>query len=263
MKTIIFWFSGTGNSLAAAKGLAKRIPGGELFPITRALEMPHTVPAETGDRIIIAFPLYYLSYPLLVRKFINEYPFPAGSALSLVITRGVRPMGGAIAECRRDLKRLGLRLSYARYLDMPNNDVVLFNASGEAEIRKKLAAVESALDGIARELLSGRRAFSFEPFGFMRRVRTRVYLREAAKAHGKYYASDDCTGCGICARLCPLGRISLREDRPVWSPGCQGCEACINYCPRRAIQYSGAGTEGKRRYRHPGIDWREIAAQRG
>lgn len=40
MKTIIYWFSGTGNSLSVAKELAKQCGDTELIPMVKALRHP-------------------------------------------------------------------------------------------------------------------------------------------------------------------------------------------------------------------------------
>ena len=32
-----------------------------------------------------------------------------------------------------------------------------------------------------------------------------------------FHASDACVGCGICARSCPTGNITMKGGRPAWS----------------------------------------------
>ena len=42
-----------------------------------------------------------------------------------------------------------------------------------------------------------------------------------------------CTGCGVCAALCPMGSIS-REDPAEVTGVCIKCHACVRNCPTGA-----------------------------
>ena len=66
---------------------------------------------------------------------------------------------------------------------------------------------------------------------------------------------DRCTGCGICAQVCPSGTIELEEGRPVWHDGaCQWCFACINWCPEAAIGFTRLPEKNPgARYRNPSL----------
>jgi glutamate synthase domain-containing protein 2 len=56
-----------------------------------------------------------------------------------------------------------------------------------------------------------------------------------------YLVGPHCTGCGTCARVCPIGAIrmvkSASGERPhVNLDICTVCEACMTFCPMKAIQ---------------------------
>ena len=61
---------------------------------------------------------------------------------------------------------------------------------------------------------------------------------------------EKCTGCGLCAKLCPTCAITLHDGHPVWEDNCTHCMACITRCPAEAIEY-GKKSLGKPRYRCP------------
>ncbi len=53
----------------------------------------------------------------------------------------------------------------------------------------------------------------------------------------------ECTGCGICADVCPHDAITMTRQmanpRPGPSP-CVGCMACVQQCPFDAIEVNPA-----------------------
>ncbi len=55
----------------------------------------------------------------------------------------------------------------------------------------------------------------------------------------------ECTGCGICADVCPAAAIEMPRELayPQPRPGrCTGCMACLDECPFDAIEV--AETQG-------------------
>ncbi len=86
-----------------------------------------------------------------------------------------------------------------------------------------------------------------------------LFLMMAPKQGKKFSATAACTGCGVCAKVCPVNNIALnREKRPVWEAHCEYCLACINWCPAQAIE-SGKATQGRNRYHHPDVTAAELS----
>lgn len=66
MKTILYYFTGTGNSLAVARAIADRLPDTELIPIPMLLLDGEKIRAQKDANIGVISPLYAMGLPGLV-----------------------------------------------------------------------------------------------------------------------------------------------------------------------------------------------------
>lgn len=69
MEAEVYYFSGTGNSLAVAREIAEEI-NGQLNSIASLINEEQII--VDADILGIVFPVYHQGLPLIVRRFINK-----------------------------------------------------------------------------------------------------------------------------------------------------------------------------------------------
>ena len=254
----IFWFSGTGNSLYAAKRLSAGLGG---IPLIRMARFSQAVGGK-GGKVGFVFPSYYGNLPRAVRAFVKELEILPDTYIFAVVTGG-GVKTGSIRELRSALKDKSQTLSYGQGLYMNGNYIANYNPADLEKMEKTLDKADKRLQKFASAISAG--ALSVIAFPI---TANNLYENiEALDAAFKVNAS--CTGCGLCERLCPVSNILVNKGadqqgkgEPEWLHHCEHCMACISWCPVKAIDY-GDRTPSRRRYHNPRIKVEELIRQQG
>lgn len=256
---MIIYFSGTGNSLAAARIIANAT-GEDLFDLGDAYKRgAFRVEIEQGSNLGIVFPVYRWSTPRIVDEFFRKAKFvtPDGSPFRPTYAYAVDIYGyfpGAEVSYLNDLlqKEQGFGLDASFEIPSVANCIYVSNPPSPERQGKQNKREEEVAHAVAQRIVAQERVM--EATG-------RVLGRLLSKATGteekprsvKAFSVDrsKCISCGICARVCPTNTIKLQDGHPVWSgDDCTECLACIHRCPTEAIQY-GFISKGRRRYQNP------------
>jgi ferredoxin len=235
---IVYYFSGTGNSLKAARDIAEKC-GGSIA----SMRMP-AAPTESGGAVGFVFPVYYGGLPNAVRQFIRQSDF-TGLYFFAVATYGAMS-GGAINDVDALIRDKGLRLDYGAGVRAYPNYIAAYPMFRNAQ--RTAAKQDKKIAGIAGEISRETRNINKKP-DFTRKTDAANIL---ASKDCCFTVSDDCVNCGMCAKICPVGNIELAYGKPAFRHGCEQCMACIQWCPQRAINY-GNKTQKRRRYHHPAV----------
>ena len=244
---MIFYFTGTGNSLVAAGRLAES--GERLVDMAAPREKREfRYEIGKGEKVGFVFPVYWYTVGDVVMDFVRQLELSGARYVYAVITCG-GGIGFAGAVLNRELKKRGIRLHCVYPLLMPDDAVFYYDIGPEEKIGKRLSDSEVKIGNIWEEISCKRirrRGFSLWFIGYLMR-----FLYHRAIGTRKFWVTDRCTGCGRCARKCPDHAIEMKNGKPVWTKKkCTKCSGCINCCPFLAIEY-GKGTEGRIRYHHP------------
>ena len=248
MKTVLYWFSGTGNSLMIAKTIAAELGGAEMVPMLRADRAADVV----AERVGLVFPVYAFGPPGAVLRFARAVAIPAGAYVFSVATMGGLA-GGTHRRLRAVLRRRGIELAGGWSVIMPGNYTPMYGAEPAGKIEKTLAKVPARVGEIAAAVNRGERGRiedSVPPFNWVGALANRAGLSRFRGADRKFIVQSQCTHCGLCARVCPVENIRMENGTPVWQHRCEQCMACLQWCPVEAIQF-GKATVGRRRYHHP------------
>lgn len=257
MKTVVYYFSGTGNSLKVAKEIAAGLGNAEIIPLREAVKKDTAVAA---DRIGFVFPVYMWGVPSLVVDFIKKNKNLKGKYVFSVVTYGGSP-GATNVQLKKLIKRSGGVLSAAFAVHMPGNYVPLYDAKPlETQVKLFDKAKTKITDMVGKIKNSESGILEKNNFFVNLLLSGIVYSISMPRIHGmdkKFWAQDTCTSCGICQKVCPVENISIENGKPVWKHKCEQCMACIQWCPVTAIQH-GKGTVGRQRYHHPDIKLQEL-----
>ncbi|MCL2602987.1 MAG: EFR1 family ferrodoxin [Defluviitaleaceae bacterium] len=231
----IFYFTGTGNSLFAAKRIADAA-GARLVSIPQVIRTKETY---TDDCIGFVYPQYANGLPKMVRAFIEGNTFKADYFFAVDLWSFIHINAlGEIAGL--------VPLDYSAYLKTPNNFIYLFGAPKDPA--KPLAKTKKRLEIIIKDIIGQKR----------NRIKPRKTPGNATKYFGKsgFSVTSACTQCGICAKVCPAGNIRL-DSTGRFGTECELCYGCVNACPPHAI-FSKKAELNRRQYKNPLITVNEI-----
>jgi NAD-dependent dihydropyrimidine dehydrogenase PreA subunit len=263
MKTIIYYFTGTGNSLAAAKKIAAGLGDCELVPIASIGEAPGDI-VVAADRVGIVCPVYFSGLPLIVASFAGRLDRAAAKYLFAAITHGGGGASAAIQQLDHILRaRQGQGLDAGFGIAMPGNYILMYDSPAGKKLEETLTKADEEIARITGPVSRCERCDL--PSAIVPLVlHALVYPWFRSHVHTddkKFSVTDRCTSCGTCVAICPADNIELAGGKPVWKHRCELCCGCIHACPVQAIQ-AGPGTEKRLRYRNPSVTLTELKGKR-
>ena len=249
MSTVIYYYTGTGNSLWAARtlaGLLSATGSVSLHPLS-----PATVESR-ADCVGILFPVHIWGVPRRVIAFVEKLRImPQAYCFAVAVNAG--QVAATLLQLHKRMQARGLSLSSGFEIGMPSN-YIPWGGPGPVELQKARCDGARARIAEASACISGREPGPVEKGPWWQRiVFTAIYkmtLKQVHKMDKDFWCDERCNACGICARICPAKNIELKEGIPAWQHHCEQCLACIQWCPQQSIQF-GKKTPAYERYRHP------------
>ncbi len=247
---MVFYFTATGNSLYVAKQVDDN-----RISIAQAIHDHEKI--YISDTIGIVCPVFGHEMPELVKEFLKASQFKT-NYFYILLTYGNRH-GGAAELAKKYVESLEIHPAYINVILMADNFLPGFDMEEEKALDKK---AEEQIRRIQTDI--AQKKIYFSPVTENDRNVHRVFLDYIAQmgssaGHDLYKITEECIGCGICAKVCPKKCFHLEGQKSVWnSDGCISCMACIHSCPMLAIRLKMPEKNPHARYRNENISLCEI-----
>jgi ferredoxin len=257
MKTKLYFFTGTGNSLKISRDLAAKLGETEIIPIAKVVNSEKI--EIDSDFAGIVFPVYMWGMPLIVKRFAEKISVSPNTYLFSVINYGGW-QGGTTHQLKGILAKKGLKLSASLGIKMPGNYLPMYGAIDENKQQKMFNDETEKLNYIVDCIKNKKHIIETDSIIVKWFFYDFIYKFSSPhinKMDKSYFADEKCNACKICEQICPVKNIVMENKKQKWLGKCEQCVACIQWCPAQAIQY-GKSTAAKKRYHCPGITVKDL-----
>lgn len=266
---MIYYFTGTGNSLDVAKRLAAL-----LDDTVRLMDIHESHPViESAPSIGFVVPVHNFDIPDAVKDWFRRARF--SGSFGQTYFYGLITYGGAEGNARTNLRRACLKKGW----DLVYNTMVMVPDNAGPIIRRpydltSLYTLDERLARIAEAVKGRRRSHEEEPYSYKMALKTelsKLYLDSPVVA--MKIDHHRCIRCRLCERLCPVENMYFKETKKKKDKAakasksyagkmklrghCIHCLACIHWCPTGAIRM-GYIDFMNRQYTNPYIKAREL-----
>ena len=247
---MVFYFTATGNSLYAARHFSDA-------PVSIPQIMRGTKRHFSDDTIGIVCPVYAGEPPKLILRFLQESSFQT-EYFYVILTYGF-DQSDAPEFTAKLAEEAGIHVDYAAAIQMVDNYLPMFDMDAEMaldkHIEEQLAGAVKAVNGRVREIPEA----SEEGRRLHAQVAAMNRENPAFNNGSQITVSENCIGCGICEKVCPIDNFYIENKRAMRKENtCEFCLACAQNCPQKAISLSMADKNPDARYRNPNISLQEI-----
>lgn len=239
MKTVICYFSGTGNT--------KKIVNEYVRVLTERGEQAEACDMEKSssgqdfgncDLVGFAYPIWAFNAPKIVLDFAKALKKSERPMRAFIIKTSGEPVrlnDASSVKLTKLLKKKNFEVTNEYHYCMPYN--IIFRHS-ETMAHKMWQAAQSIIPLDCEELLEGeQRKLKKVAFGGILTGVLRIQ-QWGGRFNGKYYKvyDDVCVHCNKCVKNCPVGNIAVKDGKFAFGKKCLMCMRCAFECPKNAIK---------------------------
>ncbi|MDR2183948.1 MAG: EFR1 family ferrodoxin, partial [Clostridiales bacterium] len=198
MKKIIYYFTGTGNSMRAAEKIAMRLKDTEIISMRGN---PLETPAANADIIGFVYPVYHWTMPEPAVNFIRELEVNP-NAYIFVVAMSSFILGFACEKLEELLKSKGAKIAYGTKVNSVANYAICYPPVPPPKL--VVPKTERRLDKIAEDI-ARKELREIPRAGFIvkkryKKVMTQYKEMQALADYG-FVINEDCKPCGLCEKL--------------------------------------------------------------
>ena len=218
-------FSPTGGTKKVADALSSGISNEiEYLELCAPVSEIATSTLTKDDLAIIAAPVYGGRIPALAIERLQNMVKANGAKCAVIAVYGNRAYDDALLELYKSCAEMGF------------NVIAAVGAVAEHSIIRKYGANRPDADDLDELKSFGEKIKDAMTTGktLAETVLKGNFPYKKAGAGPNPTASKKCTGCGLCAKQCPVGAIPLSDLRKVDKNLCVSCMRCVSICPNEA-----------------------------
>ncbi|MDO4191224.1 MAG: EFR1 family ferrodoxin [Bacteroidales bacterium] len=244
---MILYYSGTGNSRYVAQEMA-RLMNDHMVRLTK--ETPTEV-TFTNEPLGLVFPVHSWGIPKRMAKFLKAMTWgkEKPTMCYAILTCG-DDAALTNVQLRNVLANKGIFIQHIYAVRMPNTYIVFpgFNVDKEELRNEKIAETTALLPHLAEAIKNNAPTQHYITTGHAWLKSKIIYplFMKLMMNDKPFFVTDQCNGCGLCAKQCCESNIVMHDNHPVWQHQCTQCLGCIHHCPKQAIEY-GKQTQNKGR----------------
>ena len=245
---MILYFSATGNS----KYVTIRISENIHEEMKRIEDCIIENKYRFADKQIgIISPTYFWGMPSIVCDFLKKSQFHT-DYLYFIATYGTTP--GAIGVlANKAIQNRDIDAFYS--VRMVDTYTPVFNISTKEKQKKFTKNTETEIETIIKcvqERAHNKKIKHSLPAFLVKRIAQPIYNRKARLTR-RLSVNENCIGCGLCEKKCPVQAIQIYKGKPIWvKKKCTMCLGCLHRCPEFAIQ-CGKNTIDHGQYTNPNV----------
>lgn len=248
---MILYFSATGTNKYVAQQLSQAT-GEKMVPLRNLVRQQVyelTVPA--GENFGVVMPTYWEGLPAILLDWLKQAKLHllGDNYCYFVATYGC-DYGNILSTAQKEFGKIGIHfdsLYAARFVD---NWTPMFDLTDPLRNRRNEEHGEAETRVIVQQVLGKEKGHTLpdQMLGVIAAAAKANYNRIRKTKRFKL-DTRRCSGCGLCARQCPVQAIMMQEGHPVWvKDSCTLCLGCVHRCPAAAIDYDHALRHGQYTY---------------
>lgn len=253
---MIFYFTGSGNSMWIAKKLGENL---NQAAKNIAAYREETEVEISDDIIGFVFPTYMNDLPWIAKEFLLKLKVPEDVYCFGVMTSNHGKSGRAFSSMNQGLAASGAELSAVFDIKMPGNCIPSTEEENQQRLRMAPARIEEVCRAVRERTVNFRMNSKKPTADFVKK--SYLYGTHSLKRFTllkKFSCTENCSGCGTCAEVCPMDNIKITGGKVIHGKDCAACYACLHWCPHHAILPVIPTLKKRKQYTHPEVSLKAL-----